>query len=438
VNRLGLLGVLITTVAAVVFIGGSGATTSAAGLGNIFVAPNGNDAGVSCVRNSSRVAFPGTRTNVCRTLKKAKSLALPGDLIIVGNGSYNANQQVCRGTSSTCSTSATNDVGPAITLRSESQHGAVIHGGLYLGGGTSAGAIPSYVTIDGIDVQGWVGMYGLDTQPKAKYITLKNMHIWDITTGNSNPLGVVINIYDGHATNVVWDHLEIGPVCCRNDGIGGASNLGLGHNSVIQNWTIQNSQIHDLYDDCSLVRANMVTLYGACSGSNPGLLHIDVAQIAGGYSNFKFLNNRAYAFNTAGAAAAQGLFIHCGDFINETLDINCVNTEIRGNTFVSGTGTNNAVLALGNEFGGSVGVDGKINIVNNTFIGLNGDPGASIDIADVAPTAQPTITGNVGYTGWLRKSGSFCVVPIAAKDGGGNNGHTNFTGNYFSNGDCAN
>lgn len=68
---------------------GGGAPPPPPGTANIFLSPNGNDAGSRCVRNAVAIANPDVGgTTVCRSYQRAYTLASKGDIVQVASGSY--------------------------------------------------------------------------------------------------------------------------------------------------------------------------------------------------------------------------------------------------------------------------------------------------------------------------------------------------------------
>ena len=297
--------------------------------GNIFVAPNGSDSGSDCQRFSVKQVFPTTRSNVCLTIGKAYDIASPGDKIVVGNGTYSSNQYICRGTSwPSCGTSG-DHVGPVITIQAETRHGALIVGTFILGSLNGSASAPSYVTIDGIDVNGALITRQENSGVVTRQVTFQNMHIWNLANTSLNYLVMWMS---GLVVGLTYNNMDVGPALLQHRPDRPIS--GPIAYTVPVNVTYQNSQIHDAYDGCEDIPANVTAAWGACTGTNTGA-HVDGFQLWGGFRNLKFLNNRFYNFCMPGTSACNGaLFAKCGDPTNGSALYECKNLTIDHNVMI--------------------------------------------------------------------------------------------------------
>ncbi len=424
------LPLLIAGLFAVLFIGGQPA--SATPKGNIFVAPTGSDSGVNCTRLSSQV-FPTVRSTVCLTLGKAYDIASPGDKIIVGNGAYGS-QYICRGTSWPSCSESGDRAPPVITFQSETRHGARIVGELQLGSRSGAVSAPSNIVIDGIDVNGSIGVRQANAGVVSRNVTFRNMHVWSLANISYNALVLWTS---GAVVGLTYDNMDIGPACCNND----ATELVEGPiaYTVPVNVTYSNSTIHDLYTSCATVPANLKSEWGPCTGSFTGA-HIDGFQQWGGFRNLKFLNNRFYGFCRPGTISCNGaIFIQCGDPTDGSALYECKNLTIDRNVAVASVpgGAEPHIFSIGTESSAVavLGLDGRIVVTNNTVTCTSctstfavGAPGGKNGLE---PTATMTVSHNV-FSSWYYFVGGQCVVYRVS----GATYHPTFTDNQIDNHVC--
>ncbi len=421
---------LLAVVSGFVFLGGQ--SVQAAARGNIFVSPTGSDAGVNCVRLTTQ-AFPTNRATVCLTFGKAYDIASPGDHIVVGNGTYGG-EQICRGTSwPTCSESG-DHVGPVITFQSETRHGARVVGELQLGSRSGAVSAPSNIVIDGIDVNGSIGVRQANAGVVSRNVTFRNMHVWSLANISYNAL---VLWQSGAVVGLTYDNMDIGPMCCNNDAI--ELVIGPIAYTVPVNVTYENSVIHDIYTSCATVPANLVSEWGSCTGTNTGA-HVDGFQQWGGFRNLQFINNRFYGFCQPGTVACNGaIFVQCGDPTDGSALYECKNLTLDRNVAVEGVpgGAEPITFSIGTSASAAAvtGLDGRILITNNTAVCVSctstfavGAPGGGNGLE---PTATMTVSRNV-FTSWYYYVSSQCVVYRVS----GSTYHPTFTDNQIGNHVC--
>lgn len=368
---------------------------------NVFVAPDGSDGGSRCRRFANPRPFPTDRSAVCASFDKAYGLARPGDTVLVGNGTYIGNQTICRdGSYPLCRPNVPDRPGPAIVVRAETLHGAVVRGELLLGGNDGRSVPPSNIVIDGIDVNGQVHARGTDTAPPARNVVFENMHVWTIANEPEPDLGG-ITWDDGNVVSLTFSHVEVGPLCCRSDGFYFPMSAPDVHVPV--GLTIVDSTVHDLYDTCRAVRAAIVRHYGACSGQGYGDDgigdHIDGIHLWGGATNLVLLRDRWYGISLPGVKTGQTIFLECGDAAGFGRPITCTNVEIANNMIYSGSGTVDNVVSIGNHYPGTSGIAGSVRILYNTFwsAAQGNDVLALADTpaGGFAPSATLEMVGNI-------------------------------------------
>ncbi|HET9721515.1 MAG TPA: choice-of-anchor Q domain-containing protein, partial [Candidatus Saccharimonadales bacterium] len=254
------------------------ATTSTA---NVFVSPNGSDSGANCLRFTTAQTNPDpTGASLCATLGQAYALAQPGDTVEVEAGNYPA-QAVCKSGApqggnlieGACSVVADKGI-PAVTFKANGSVTVMDQFNLGQNGGIGYPA-PSNLVFNGINVNGQVAIYS-DPSAPASNITFENGHFYKIGNQKVQAVGL-INV--GIAHNVNLSHMEIGPAVGDMDGI----QTGTPDSGTLQqanNFTLEDSTVHDLYDSCQYVPASIISTYGSCSAIGYGDIGSAIASLS--------------------------------------------------------------------------------------------------------------------------------------------------------------
>jgi hypothetical protein len=385
--------------------GSTGTTGSSSGrVGNIFVAPNGSDAGTGCVRNATAGSFPASSASVCASFMKAYSLAQPGDTILVGPGTYPATtlQQAATG---------------AVTFQcaSAAAGACTVNGELDLGSnnGSLSGNAPSNLTLDGINIVNGI-LYGYyNTGAQTSNFVFENAKITD--TQDAGGSAIRLNSFQG----ALIKNVEVGPICCNADGIdmvipreGAPSPNGI---------TLDSVNVHDIYDSCTLLVAQLPGT--PCSGlgfedagcsSDPNCgAHVDGAQWFGGLNST--IKNSTFTNINPGGRAGQGIFFQSangGLFSNLTFTGNTLGATPNNDFSISGPGT--SVVS------GSVTISG------------NHDAGNMLLYSGVfAPGINISVTGNVA-TLFATTPSNGCTLTL----GDGSSYTPAYSGNSFGNSQC--
>jgi hypothetical protein len=380
------------------------------GTANIFVAANGSDTGANCRRFAPPRRFPANRATTCASIGKAYSIARPGDAVLVGSGSYD-NQRICRGSVyPLCSPSADDKGPPTITIVAEARHKAVVRGVLFLGADNGANP-PSYLTFDGIDVEGQVRDSFDPAHSKTTNITFKNGHVWSVKEW---PIADHPLLENSQIDNMTIDHMEIGPGCCQGDLVGG----GVANADVPTNFVVKSSVLHDLYDSCKYVPAAVNAKYGPCNaGSNIGFGdgahadHVDGLQLWGA-RNLQLARNKWYAIGANGDPTGQTIFLESDptgvcSYYDGIL--------IENNAIYAGETQNNTV-SMGLSGGAKACSPGlkNIRIVYNTIWAARPQWG-NLSVGGIEPTTSVVIAGNI--VKWFAAT-SDATCRASAKGGG--------------------
>ncbi|MDQ2943510.1 MAG: hypothetical protein M3R21_07575 [Candidatus Dormibacteraeota bacterium] len=269
-----------------------------------------------------------------------------------------------------------------ITFQAAAGQAVTVQNLLQLGPDCCTGT-PSYVTFDGIDVNGClVVKYDAPPQARPTHIAYKNAHIW-ATSDDGCHLVTILSTDSFTLSNV-----ELGPMCCGADAIElGITTEGFPNPSNI---LIDRVYIHDIYDTCRNMPGALKGKYGCSStgyGDNGIGDHVDGIQ-AFGCSTCTISNSRIYAINPSSSSstgAAQGIFFeraNGGTYSNLTFINNMVACGCGSNVFSLGSAPN------------AGGFSGYIKFLYNSVqgrISIDDRAGAS----GLEPGTQVVFAGNI-------------------------------------------
>lgn len=129
-------------------------------LSTYYVSPSGNDSNA------------GTSASPFRTIQKAANIVIPGDTVIVRNGTYTDTD----GNNIIATIGRGGSAGAPVTFRSENPSGAVLSGNNTAGFGFIFGNNINYVNIEGFEIKDIVEA-GININESNSYITVKNNRI---------------------------------------------------------------------------------------------------------------------------------------------------------------------------------------------------------------------------------------------------------------------
>jgi chitodextrinase len=360
----------------------------------VSVAVGGSDA--ACSRGGS----------ACASLNQAYQLAQPGDTIQVASGTYPSQQILQNGRT-----------GAQVTIVCAGT--CTINGDLVLGqnNGSPSGNAPSNLTIDGINIHGTLfGWYADNTGQSAPStgFVYQNAHVWDTQNGGRG-------IYLYSFKNATIRNVEVGPLCCDSDGIdlaiprpGAPSPNGI---------TLDTVNVHDVYDSCALLLAQLPGTPCSGSGYESGCSsceHPDATQWYGGLNST--IRNSSFTNINPGGAAGQGIFLAAangGTFSNLTITGNTLGGTPNNDLSISGPGQNT--------------VTGFTNISGNTVHGNIRLYGDTASTAPFAAGVQVTVANNTADL-YQTTDGNGCNLVL----GDGTTYRPAYSGNTFANHQCEN
>jgi hypothetical protein len=339
----------------------------------------------ACTRQATPVTFAASTSPDarCGTMQAAYDASTTGDtILVVDDGGDFAADAILR--------SSESQAGPMRYFR-EAEGENWVTGGWIWGtdNGSSSGNPPSYVTYDGVTIDGSINCIwgaGLTTD-----ITIKNAWIYDRSWA-----GDLISC--GDSTNFTVEDTIIGPACCRGVGIGmGKSNVGSPGNN---NHIYRDNTIYGLWDTCTTFPAE----YGSCTGTGFGdgldVRHIDGIQLID-CDNCTIERNRLYRML---GASSQGIFIHAnnnGAFANPRVVNNMVAGTRQGGIIIDGGGgtvsgtitvAHNSMTGSGSHF-----VLGYATVVAGTTVKVVGNIG-DLSATDATDNTTCVVTASNGST----------------------------------------
>jgi hypothetical protein len=347
----------------------------------------------ACTRQATPVTFAASTSPDarCGTMQAAYDASTTGDtILVVDDGGAYAADAILR--------SSESQAGPMRYFREADGEDWVVNGGWIWGvdNGSSSGNPPSYVTYDGVTVNGSISCIwgsGLTTD-----ITIKNAWIYDRT--NAGDL-----ISCGDSTNFTVEDTIIGPACCRGVGIGqGKSNSGSPGNN---NHLYQDLTIYGLWDTCAGTGSadDWPTEYGSCTGTGFGdgldVRHIDGIQLV---DCDNCTVDRVTIYRLLGASS-QGLFVHSnngGTFQNFTVKNTMISGTRQGGMIIDGEGgtvSGTLTVAYNSMTGsGSQFTLGYQTVVAGTSVIVVGNIGGDMAAQDAAFNYTCTITASNNST----------------------------------------
>jgi hypothetical protein len=319
----------------------------------LYLSPTGSDSG-NC-----------TKTAPCASFDRAYRVAKPGQTVLAAGGTYPA-QTIMR--------TSPQKPAPAVVFKAARGGTVTVNGVLSLGAnnGQLSGDSPSYLTFDGININGgcFITRYNESTAvPLPTGLTYQNAHIQALD--NACHL-----VYLNSSDHVLIRNVDLGPMCCDGDAVElGISREGGPSPSHI---VLDRLYIHDIYDSCRRVPVSA----GPCNAIGYGdgcrsCDHVDGIQVFGGH-DVTISNSRVYAINPGGLVGQDIFFAPAngGTFSNITLQNNMVDSTANNDTSFVGPGRN--------------WYSGYIRLLYNTFRG-------DLQIYPLALVAgtEVTITGNI-------------------------------------------
>ncbi len=132
-------------------------------LSTYYVSPSGNDSNA------------GTSASPFRTIQKAANIVIPGDTVVVRNGTYTDTD----GNNIIATIGRGGAAGAPVTFRSENPFGAILSGNNTAGFGFIFGNNINYVNIEGFEIKDIVEA-GININESNSYITIKDNRIHHI------------------------------------------------------------------------------------------------------------------------------------------------------------------------------------------------------------------------------------------------------------------